>query len=309
MDTLKIEIDHKEAADYIVARVQNFGVRKCVQGNKSKKEQKRRGYLRSVYYNVFGHGLYLQWDIQPEEHWIPPHLVFQVHLSKFSTFKAFQTWAKKVTGKAYPLLYVGKIKRLDCAIDVQMHINDVQAVTYQPRVRNSEQIKSKTKTVYFGTGKKRTRIYEKTLPEKDFDSSNRGSDAPKSGTRIEREFKGNKVLISSLQDVERLKTINPFAQIKTIPKKILVDSSLPHKTKVQIWAFLYRVEEIGLQGARKEFNQSGNFERTIGRHLKGTPGLNLDELWQHRINKFLGKKVKLPAPCSGYSVFSRGPNE
>lgn len=127
-------------------------------------------------------------------------------------------------------------------------------------------------------------------------------------TRIEVRFIGKKVPINHLSDYESLKDLKLFNHLKTkLPSRKKFEFNRDKYTKkkaLQFEKFLDEVDREGIHSARKTFNRSRAFSRTLEPILNEcSQNLSLSKRWTKKIDekivkgldikKYLKKKVNM----------------
>jgi len=308
MDTIKISTRVKGADTYIVRRITKHGHRITRKGNTQGFEPISPEFSNSRQFKVSGHFVHLEWISKKPGH-DNPVLKATIHLSHFRNFNSFLEWGESTFGRCFPLIIDGQITRLDLCVDIGLPYNFVHQNLFQPRGRNDRRIESGKHTLYLGAYPNRSRVYEKMLSSKDLDygPSPTVQHELVSGVRIEAETHREKKPIQTLRQVEHLRRVNPFSHLRFLGKnRLIVDSSLPMKTKTILWAFEGRCKEIGANQARKEFNRSGNFSKTIEKHYRPLQADILKKAWKHRVKNFLGSRpIKFPEPLTDLSFLQK----
>lgn len=301
--TCKILIFQQGADEYILDRVKSKGTRVFQKGNVEKIEAISRDFHRSQEFLISGARLHLEWHPRIEK-FNQPVMKIAFHLSQHKNFQNFMKWALVPFGECLPFLIDGKIVRLDPWVDVQLPFDFVFHNLFQPRGINERRIQKDRRTLYLGAYPKRTRVYEKKHQPNEVDYKLKGASFDDSlGVRIEVETHGRERPIQSLREIENLRKINPFRHLQFLSKdKLVVDDKLPMKTKQILWAFENRRKEVGIHRAIKEFNKSGNFQRTIKKHFAPLKADILLKAWNSCMESYLGQDlIVFPDPLEDVS--------
>lgn len=318
MDTVKIAIEDSDAAKWIRTQVRIKGFPHHSRKSKHQREAREFGYRRGGAFDILGKYVHISWSPKKRKKPKPPKkprpplapLLLTTHLSNFEDDEhgdtyAFFRWAQAGFGiHTLTAILDGRIKRLDTAIDVEMDIDTAEDEIIQPRARAERQVRSRTKTIYWGRLPRLTRAYEREVPRCRLDHNLSEDGDPGEiikGVRIEADHRRKKILIQRLRDVEQLRHINPFSHLEFLNQtKTVIASDTPIKTKYKLLAFQKRCEQVGAQAARKEFNQDRNFKRTVERYLVQTKDFNFEMAWKRRIERFLGPSpVRFPDETEG----------
>lgn len=151
-----------------------------------------------------------------------------------------------------------KVSRMDLACDYELPFRKVLGGLDQRFKQTRSEYRNGTLTgVYFGRGDEKILAYDKQIQ----------SELPDPRTRIEIQLRRKKLHISSFAEFADGKSLlfaisgrNPFKEIELF-------NVLPVKIDERISKFMTLVETSGFHAAKQQFNQQGNFQRDIGKHL------------------------------------------
>jgi hypothetical protein len=262
-------------------------------------------WYRSVVF-LLGHGLegYLDdhhvfFSFEPRRGTLPPGLL-QFHMSQFSTISQFKQWSADLFGSlSSQIIEQGRIDRLDLCVNLAIPYPTISQSISLPGCRTFERWSSDGgRTLYMGSRPFLVRLYEKSgVPIEDVDCIPKNSPADFGhidAVRIEIELHGKKIPIKTLSEVDKLQTISPFERLRFQQVSQVQLKSLKSSHVVQ--HFLKRSAEIGFAPAKKEFNSSSNFSKTIAPYI-GKLDIDLNKIWKKRINRFLGLRASERRPA------------
>jgi hypothetical protein len=196
------------------------------------------------------------------------------HLSQFKNYKEFKRTLKYGLGRDYSKLLNGRVLRFDAFLDIKIPLKLIDSNFYQKYVRQVDKWKSGTGTIYFGNKPKITCFCEKNVSPDKIDYKR-----PKKKSkeilcvRIEvRHFK-NKLPIRTFREIKKIYEIDLFSHLIIDDTEGITRTDLKKNQLHRIMAFQKRKDEVGHLIARREFNENGNFDRSIGRFLRP---LNID---------------------------------
>lgn len=185
------------------------------------------------------------------------------------------------------------IDRLDLAIDLNEPLEEILKGLRVKHKQWSEEISSKQRKrghitgYYYGRKPYLICVYDKAFQLRSLRTASQiqGEFAGIS-TRIETRFFNKAVFTKKLKDLPILFEKNPFENLEFY--------SFPHEMKtLKGQRFLERVNHIGFHDAFFEFNQEGNFKRTIGKQLKERPlAIELHHILKEELRSFLLTKVE-----------------
>ena len=303
MDTAALIISNQAFANHLVKKLRQIG-----EPNSKPKKWRgkgfKRGYENGAVYKVLGKHLFIAWKPRVRKKTSPfpplPPMLMNFHLSQFEDFNAFKKWGTAVFGKdGLSLVLDGRLKRLDFAIDVEMHIDIAEQEIIQSRARTERRIKSGKKTIYLGSYPRETRIYEREIPRYKLDHKTQKNNDPGeiiNAIRIEVECHAKKIPIKCLRGVEFLRTWNPFSHLQYLNQRgHVISTGAPPKVEQKLMAFKWCCQQMGAQAARKKFNKDRNFARTVEKYFDDVGDFDFEKAWKKRINRFLGPSpVKFP---------------
>jgi hypothetical protein len=239
-----------------------------------------------------------------------PQAQLTAHLSHFRSMLEFEEWLLWLTSLDRHQLATLRVSRLDLCIDLGMDFEDVFTRFSVPQSRIMTLIKStKNATLYCGgkTSPRRTMLYGKKI--KDVDNKNQYDVIPDLdyfGVRIEVKHTGPKVPIKLYGDLIDLRGKNPFKHIKIVEAGDISTTERKPSQKIKIYAYNHLAFDSrrGAQYAGFQLNKDGgNFARTFRGLLIKFDGIDLEQAWTNRCEKFFAnyqriEKVAASGPTS-----------
>ncbi|MGK5087926.1 hypothetical protein WDW86_10240 [Bdellovibrionota bacterium FG-2] len=299
MDTFEVGVDSRSACDYVSEQIKfladegtevQFGV-----------SPKARGYEFQCGSYINGRYAYLCWEPMSRFRKNMPYCRFEAHASHFATFSDLIKWLQPLWGDHIELLLLSPLKRLDCCVDLAIPPDTVNRCLRQKFGHKVRIISKKQNNSHYSGSKERdTKAYPKGLDPGEIDFTPDGGIVTDElgkvhGTRIEVVLRKRKLPIQCLSEVEELVDINPFSHMELTCPDPMIQVELPIKLRDKVRAFQWRCNEVGYQAARQEYNQDGNFSRTIGRFLAPLD-VDLFAIWQRRMTRFLERPIERDTP-------------
>ena len=287
MDTAVLRIESRTLAkgilDAIAGQPQLMLKRRDIDGRSIRLAS---GYDTQIQ-GFFG-GYHLCFSMDPRSRYKAPGRL-QFHLSRFGTWLEFKQWLEKVIPGLSGQILNSRLERLDLCLDIALPFKAIAKSVDLPGCRAQERWASDGGcTLYLGDNPRRFRIYEKHTIDRDrCDFVPVGypeTIGPISGTRIEIETHRKKVPIKFLCELEDVCGSNPFSAL-SFAEIGRLEQLIDSKTSHLVQHFLKRLEEVPYAVARREFNTSGNFSRTIAPFI-GEFAIDLDLAWKTRTSRF-----------------------
>lgn len=216
----------------------------------------------------------------------PQKAVFGAHLSSFNNIEEFYSWLDLFGPELGDYLGTSPLRRLDICVDIKVPFETVASLLTNVRARKVTRYEQNGRsTLYIGTRPRQTYAYSKSVPIYDQVPAV-VSPQTVDGTRIEVRFFGKKLPIQSLDELPHLYFADVFGHLQLLEIDDAVLAALPPSKMHLIRSFKWRAAEVGLQQARREFNQNKNFHRDIGRYLLPSSRMNLEEAFLSRCQRW-----------------------
>lgn len=270
----------------------------CALSRKERGKQKldeRNNYLMKTGYQHYLHGYldgkYVMVVSNPMPYFVNlPEYKITWHQSQWSSQKEVVDVFVRVFGlnDACAILCKGRIFRLDLWLDLEMPYRLLLKSIYRPRTKNTEQVRSDRRTIYFGASKDKVAL----IYEKDFDSRESldlkyPNQINKHCTRIEIRYFNKNVPIDTFADYSELSNLNLFDMLKTYlfrDKDLRSIAGGNSRSLLNVDKFLRLRDTDGLSYAIKMMNVNRNFYRTIEPLLKKVSrDLELSDRWRGKI--------------------------
>lgn len=258
------------------------------------------GYRYRMCRSIAGRAMYFSWEpLHPDV----PELLLGFHASHFSNIDELHSWLKCFTGEYFSRVLDGKIRRIDCCVDIQVPFDTINECLTQSRAERIEKRRNRQsrKTLYLGKPPRETACYQKMLLREQVDLLNCEQDfeanKPIEVTRVETRLLGKHRPIETFRDVPKLLDFNPFQHLELqAVDEVLLRNANPKSLNL-IDAYRYNRDKLGGQEARERFNRNRNFSKAIGKYL-GRLDLDLGQVWQYRMKRYLNNSnsYKLPLP-------------
>ncbi len=225
--------------------------------------------------------------------------LLSLHLSQFPDLESVYLLFRKIFEHQWMEVLSGRLRRSDLCIDLLLPPTAVFDSITVPRARVVHIYRNKDMAAHFGRGDRFLRVYAKEQRVADFDYIPDGlKDLPPNevvvGTRIETQLRRKKLPITELSQIERLRSFKPFQNVKLIGTEPIPACFPEGVISDRVGHFMLRRSQVGASQARREFNRSGHFERDVGSKLQPTHHIDLQSLFQKRLEKFLSRGLPLP---------------
>lgn len=303
MDTIHLTSVSRQVRESVILGLQRHGIPAQLRDKDGRRLLHRYGYQKALAVLVNGHDAFAAYEPLPGFNNLP-ELFLSFHLSQFSTMAATLKWARPIFGDSFPEFPNMAVRRLDRCVDLAMpfetvyeavqQLNVKRVMTYQGRGRRS---------LYLGRLPRQTVVYERWIEPELIDNEPCGEQIADSEgkilcVRIEDRKTGDKCPIGTLAEIEKLRGLNPFAELDFLELDEVMLANLSAKARHIIDSYALCKQRHGAQVARSEFSEGRNFHRNIGRHLKPFK-LDMASYWQKRVTRFLGQApfvFDAPAP-------------
>ncbi len=295
MDTIGLCWDDSDLASLVINNVRAHGHAITYRDRNGKRRNPFRGYHTYMSSVVMDKPVFI--GASPAGDTDKPALFLSFHCSHFQRWEQVLEWSKILFDGDVSTFLQGKIRRLDCCVDLAVPYETIRESVEQPRVMFVSEWKSKTRTLYLGRPPKQTCIYEKRISTDQIDNElNCALKVDRHGkllaVRVEVSTCGPRVLIKSLNDLPKLKLLNPFAHLQFKEVDAAIVQLLTRQKRYPIEAYQHRATTVGAAMAKREFNESGNFARNIGRYLQPLE-IDLFDCWKRRVDRFFAGKTEV----------------
>jgi len=110
------------------------------------------------------------------------------------------------------------------------------------------------------------------------------------GTKVELRLTKRKMPVEKLKDLPGLLNHDLFSFLKLRESIYEIKrEGLPWRAYIKVLAFQKRVDEVGFSQAKKEFNKTKNFEKTVGKYLSKSK-IDLEKISQRKLKKYFSNK-------------------
>ncbi len=227
--------------------------------------------------------LVVRWNRSPMRPHISPRAI-ELNPSKWHSLEEIES---AISG--FIELEDAVVDRLDLAVDLKEPLESILGGLRIKHKQCSEEINSKQRRrgqitgFYFGRKPNLVCVYDKAYQLKTLRTATKIQGADEGVcTRIEVRLFGKAVVTPKLSDISTYLELNPFANLEFF--------ELPSEMKtLKGQRFLERAKHIGFHDAYFEFNEDGNFKRTIGKQLRVRPlSYQLHEVLKGELRNFIG---------------------
>lgn len=210
------------------------------------------------------------------------------HLSHFDSWAEFQRlWHQKLEmGPKW--MERTELRRVDLAIDLGLDPEYLALAATAPRLRRCLVIKSKGLTVCLGRPPRQFEIYRAPKDKLRYCDYPLGHAPIKDTVRIEVRHYPPRLPVHKLSELPRVQNLNPFSELRFFELSQSVLTGAKGRTRVNIAAFRYFQQQIGVKGALQLLKSSRSALRDLNKHLTELPNDFVGIAWKNRRNRFFG---------------------